>query len=181
MQVARGGKGTKGIVATMSKVEFDFDELDLLDMQDNARQNVTKNKFFPRGMVGVIVRAERIDFSKDKKTNSRAELVIDIEFIYDIQEEGMKRVFGGEEIDYTEAFIRLHLPKRYQDQLEGLADLSLLQGRLILCPNHDSDKWKDKKDEDKSSIPLIMLFKSKKALGKFGLTLETYPTVDELV
>ena len=93
----------------------------------------------------------------------------------------MKRNFGGEEIDYSEASIRLHLPKRYQDQLEGLTNLSLLHGSLILCPNHDSDKWKDKKDEEKSSIPLILVYKSKKALAHFGLTVETYPTVDEFI
>ena len=180
MQITRGGKGTKGMVATTSVVEFDFDELDVCDMQDNARQTITKKKFFPRGMIGTIVRAERIDFSKDKKKD-RAEIVIDVDFIYDLQEAGMKRTVGAEEIDYTQASIRLHLPKRYQDQLEGLVDLGLLYGGLILCPEHDDSKWKDKKDEDKSSIPLIMLFKSKKALEKFGLTSETYPSAEEFI
>ena len=183
-QVARAGKGGKGVVATMRKVEFNFDEIDLLDMQDNARQNITKKKHFPRGIVRTIVRAERIDFSKDrKKADAHTELVIDVEFIYDLQEENMKRSFGKEEtdIDYTEASIRLHLPKRCQGQLEGLNDLTFLHGGLILCPQHDDDKWKDKKDEDKSSIPLIMLFKSKRALEKFGLTLETYLNVDEFI
>ena len=51
-------------------VEFDFDEIELGDMQDQARQNVTKKKFFPRGIVGVIVRAERVYFSKDKGQQS---------------------------------------------------------------------------------------------------------------
>ena len=59
--------------------------------------------------------------------------------------------------------------------------MALLQGSLILCPNHDSDKWKDKKDEEKSSIPLIMLFKSKKALARFGLTVETYPSAKDFI
>ena len=130
------------------------------------------------------MRAERIDFSKYKKkenNNGRVELVLDVDFIYDIQGEEMKRTFSGEEINYTQASIRLHLPKRYQDQLEGLADLSLLHGTLILCPQHDSVKWQDKKETKKSSIPLIMLFKSKKALEKFGLTVETYPSVEEFI
>ena len=180
-QVSRGGKGAKGVLAVASKVEFDFDELELSDMQDNVRQTITKKKHFPRGLVGVITRAERIDFSKDKKKDSRVELVVDVAFVYDIHNEAMKRTFEGEEIDYNEASIRLHLPKRYQDQLEGLNDLSLLQGGLVLCPNHDGGKWKDKKDEDKSSIPLIMLFKSRRALERFGLTYDTYPSVDEFI
>ena len=137
-QVARVGKCNKGLMATNSVTEFDFDAIDLCDTQDNARQNITKKKFFPRGMVGVVVRAERIDFSKDKKKDSRVELVIDVDFVYDIQEEGLKRSFQGEEIDYTEASIRLHFPKRYQDQLEGLVDLTLLHGAFILCPQHDA-------------------------------------------
>ena len=179
--VARFGKGNKGLMATNSVTEFNFDAIQLADTQDNARQDITKKKFFPRGMIGVVVRAERIDFSKDKKKNCRVELVVDVDFVYDIQQEGLKRSFQGEEIDYTEASIRLHLPKRYQDQLEGLVDLTLLHGTLILCPQHDPIKWTDKKDEDKSSIPLIMVFKSKKALEKFGLIPETFPTAEEFI
>ena len=132
-------------------------------------------------MVGVVTRAERIDFSKDKKKGGRVELVLDIAFIYDIEGGEMKRTFSGEEIDYTKASIRLDLPKHYQDQLERLLDLSLLHGTLIICPQHDSIKWQDKKDAEKSSIPLIMLFKGKRALEKFGLTVDTYPTVEEFV
>ena len=186
-QVSRYSQGSKGLVATNSVVELDFDELDLSDMQDNARQHITKKKNFPRGMVGVIVRAERIDFSKDHKKKDasrmeRVEIVVDVDFIYDLQQgDELKRTIAGTEIDYSPASICLHLPKRYQDQLEGLIDLSALHGSLILCPQHESGKWTDKKDEEKSSIPLIMLFKSKRALDRFGLTLETYPSMEEFI
>ena len=59
----RGGRDGKGIVSTMKKVEFEFDNLDVLDMQANAHQIITKKKHFPKGIIGVINRAERIDFS----------------------------------------------------------------------------------------------------------------------
>ena len=171
----------KSVLSTSSKVECNFDEIDLQQMQDHARQNITKKKHFPKSMIGVITRAERIDFSRDKKKDRRNELVVDVAFICDIHEGGMKRNFEGIEIDYNNSSIRLHLPKRYQDQLEALNDLSLLQGGLVLSPNHDSDKWKDKKDEEKSSIPFIMLWKSRKALERFGITPDTYPTVDKFL
>ena len=38
-------------MATNSVIKFNFDAIQLADIQDNARQNITKKKFFPRGMI----------------------------------------------------------------------------------------------------------------------------------
>ena len=58
--------------------------------------------------------------------------MVDVQFIYDILGLKLIKIVGNDEIDYNESSIRLHLPKRYQDQLEGISDLSLLNGGLIL-------------------------------------------------
>ena len=59
--------------------------------------------------------------------------------------------------------------------------MSLLNGGLILCPEHDKQKWRNEKDEEKSSIPIVLFLKSRKALRRFGLTPEDYPSVEEFI
>ena len=50
-------KGSKGVMASYNRVEFDFNELDVEDLQDSAHQVITKK----------ITNAEKINFSKEKR------------------------------------------------------------------------------------------------------------------
>ena len=45
----------------------------------------------------------------------------------------------------------------------------------------NEDKWFDKKDAQKSSIPLLMVPKSRRALPQLGLEIEKVPSVDEII
>ena len=157
-QVSRFNKGSKSLVSTQKTVELDINELDLEDVQDSARQLITKKAHFPTDMIGVITKAERINFSKDKKKEERNEIVVDIQFVYDLENKKLVREIYGDEIEFSQLSIRFHIPNRYQDTLEGLVDCSALVGGLILCPKHDKVKWTNEKDEDKSSLPRYLCF-----------------------
>ena len=150
-QVSRMSKGNKSLVLTEKTVEFN---LDLEDLQDSTRQLITKKANFPTDMIGVLTKAERINFSKDKRKEEHNEIVVDVQFVYDLEEKHLTREIGGDEIDYSQSSSSFHMPKRYQDTLEGLVDCSVLVGGLILSPKHDKAKWTNEKDEEKSSIPL---------------------------
>lgn len=172
-------KGSKSLVS--SRKVMDFDELDLNDVSDSARQVITKKIHFPTNMVGIITKCERITFTKEKHFAGKTggEIVIDIQFIYDIEGKKLLRKIESEEINYSKSSIRFHLPKRFQEKFEALSDCSLLLWGLIMSPKHDSSKWMNSESKDKSSIPLIMLLKSKKMLEQFGLTTSSYPDLNE--
>ena len=46
-------------------------------------------------------------------------------------------------------------------------------------PNYDEQKWKNEKDEDKSSIPIMLFLKNTPCCQKIGVTKEEFPTLDE--
>ena len=57
-QFAHGNKGNKVIMISHKAIEFDIDELDLDDLQDSARQIITKKSNFPTNMIGVVTKRE---------------------------------------------------------------------------------------------------------------------------
>ena len=181
-QVSRMSKGNKSLVITEKTVEFNIDQLDLEDLQDSARQLITKKANFPTDMIGVLTKAERINFSKDKRKEERNEIVVDVQFVYDLEEKHLTREIGGDAIDYSQSSIRFHMPKRYQDTLEGLVDRSVLVGGLILSPKHDKAQVDKREGRGKKLYPaLFLLVKSKKVVQRFGLTSEDYPSVEEFI
>ena len=187
--------GSKTALAEKAQTYFDFDEICKDDLRDDSRQVITKKAHFPQQMVAIIVKAQRINFSKNSDEDEgsvpkRGEIVVDVKFAYDVKkvtvgddEEGLgpfKRSIGGQIIEYRSTSIRVHLPKRYQRMLVQLDDMSRLVGGIMATPVYDLAKWIDKKDEMKSTIPFIILLKSKSSLEAFGLMPETFPSVDEI-
>ena len=126
-------------------------------------------------MVGVVLKAERINFAKkdEEGVGKRGEIVVDVKFVLDVKKDNVrnvdekgvplgpfKRTIGRQIVDYGMTSVRVHLPKRYQKKLAELDNVSLLVGSIICTPAYDLGKWIDKKDENKSSIPFIILIKS---------------------
>ena len=132
-------------MATYNQVEFDFDKIDINDVEDSARQVIIKKRHYPIDFVGLIIKAERVNFNKDR-SDDRLEIVVDVRFVFDLLNAKSIRMIENEEIDYKESSVRLHLPKRYQEQFKGLDNLNLLVGGLVLCPNHDKEKWSNKRN-----------------------------------
>jgi len=126
-------------MATYDQVEFDFDEIDINDVEDSPRQVIIKKRHHPIDLVGLIIKAEKVNFNKDR-SDDRLEIVIDERFVFDLLNAKSIRTIENEEIDYKESAVRLHLPKRYQDQFKGLGNLNLLVGGVVLCLNHDKEK-----------------------------------------
>ena len=52
-------------------------------------------------MVGVITNAEKIHFLKEKKKEERLEIVVDVQFIYDILGLKLIRTIGNDEVHYN--------------------------------------------------------------------------------
>lgn len=173
-------KGSMSLVSC--KKFFDFNEIDLNDVSDSARQVITKKIHFPTNMVGIITKAERIVFKKDfNHTETGGEIVVDIQFLFDLDENKLNRKFESKEINYKNTSIRFHLPRRYQEKFSALNEVSLLVGGLLMSPRHDKSKWNDKDTKEKSSIPLIMILKSNKMLESFGLSASSYPSLNEFM
>ena len=184
--------GSKTALAEKAQTYFDFNEIGKEDLRDDSRQVITKKAHYPQQIIGVISKAQRINFSKKPDEDEgpiakRGEIVVDVNFVYDSapgdEAEGLgpfKRSVGGVIIDYKSTSIRVHLPKRFQRMLLQLDDMSLLIGGIIATPVYDLAKWIDKKDENKSTIPFIILLKSRSSLESFGLTPETFPSIDEI-
>ena len=180
-QMLKQNKGAKSVTVAQKIIEFDFDNIGVSDVSDSPRQVIVKKKHFPRNMVGYVTKASRIDFSKDKNKKERSEIVVDILFLFDVNDTKCVRSNGGEEIDYKEVSIRFHLPKRFQDIFEGMESPNALVGTLLMCPEFDQKKWINEKDEEKSSIPLIMLLKNTACYSKIGLTLGECPDYNDIL
>ena len=120
-------------------VEVDFYSMGPEDMSDTPRQVIIKKKYFPKDMLGVITKAERVDFKKNGD-ELEEQLVCDILFILDLKGCAFKRSLGGKVDrvdDYFGVSIRFHLPKRFQDKFAGL-DPSRLVGSILMSPEHDT-------------------------------------------
>ena len=176
LKTSKNLQGSKTQVFVQKSVEFDFESVNLEDISDTPRQVIVKKKDFPIDMVSIITKAELIDFKKDK--GERKELVLDIFFVHDLQENKFDREIRGEIINYSDVSIRFHLPKRFQDRFEG-CDPAQLVGSFLMAPQHDRKKWQNEKDRDKSSIPLIMFLKNRRSIEKLGILLEECPPVAE--
>ena len=156
--------GSKTALAEKAQTFFDFDELDCSAMRDDSRQVITKKVHFPpTNGIGVITKAERINFAKKDEEGSgkRGEIVVDVKFLYDVKKDSksvdetgvplgpFKRIIGRQVVDYSTTSVRVHLPKRFQKKLMQLDNLTLLVGCIICTPVYDSGKWIDKKNENK--------------------------------
>ena len=117
-------------------------------------------------MVSIVPKAEYIDLKKDKVAE-RKELVVDVYFVQDLQNKNFEREREGDKINYSGVSIRFHLPKRFQDKFEGCNPEQLI-GSFFMSPSHDAAKWRNDKDQDKSSIPLIVFVKNKKSFQSIG-------------
>ena len=71
----------------------------------------------------------------------------------------MKRDFENITYDFILVDQKVHLPKRFQQLFAKMYDLEKLIGTLLVRPEHDVEKWTDKSDDSKSSVPFIMVTK----------------------
>ena len=178
--VVKRGEGSVDLVATKSFVQIDFDQLNFDMSSDKPRQAITKKENCPRDMVFVIVNLERIDFSKDKE-ESKIETVLTIRPIADFSEGGgMKRIVEGVEVDYNNIKSKIHPPKRFQSLFKSI-ELLRFVGSLYISPKCDEEKWKDKTDTKRSSLPVFILIKSRATLESIGVELDNYPTIDDFL
>ena len=177
MKVSKNLHGSRSQTIVQKSVEFDFESIGLDDFSDTPRQKIIKKKNFPLDMLSIVTKAEFIDFKKDKVID-RKELVIDVYFVYDLQKKNFERENGGKNINYSGVSIRFHLPKRFQDKFEG-CNPNQLVGSFFMSPSHDDAKWRNEKDHDKSSIPLIVFLKNSRSFESIGLLLEECPSIAE--
>ena len=181
LQISKQSKGSKSLVVTQEAGFTDVDNIDPSEICDTPRQIILKKKKFPTQLLGIIKSAVRVNFSKDKKLNDREEIVANIQFLFDLTDQKLIRITGEdkEKVDYKGIEIRFHFPKRYQDQFQNITDLSFLIGALIVVPQYDPLKWKNEKDENQSTIPIIMILKNTKCCQSLGIVKEEYPTLSE--
>ena len=108
-------KGTKSLTVSHEISEIDFDEIDPSLIRDDPRQVIIKKKHFPRKLVAIVSSAKRIDFSKEKDKKGREEIVVNLECLFDLDNQNMIRIVDGQEVDYSGIEVRFHLPKRFQE------------------------------------------------------------------
>ena len=143
-------------------------------INDRARQNIIKKRYFPKNIIGYTKKAERVNFAK-KGSEDKVEIVFSISFLIDLEEQEMKREINGEIFDFSHVDQKVHLPKRFQALFAKMYDLSKLEGTLLVRPDYDAAKWRDKTDESKSSIPFIMITPSARTLKELSIEKEDYP------
>ena len=158
---------------------FDFDGISFAQTKDKARQNIIKKKFIPMNLIGFCKKAERINFAKAGSNEEKWEIVFTVGFIVDLLSMGMKRTFEGTEYDFETVDQRIHLPKRFQALFANLEDLSRLTGTLLVRPDYAAEKWTDKNDETKSSVPFILITPSARTLSELKIEPADYPTYDD--
>ena len=183
--VSKQSKGSKSLVISQEVDFVDIDNIDLSDIRDSPRQIILKKKDFPSQLVGYITNATRVNFSKDKSkpTNDREEIVVNIVFMFDLLNKKLIREIDAyaeeSKVNYVGIEIRFHLPRRYQDKFQNIADLSFLIGALLVVPAYDATKWRKDKDENQSTIPIIMMLKNRKCCEGIGMVIDEYPTLVE--
>ena len=94
-------------------------------------------------------------------------------------EKKLVRETNGEEIDFSKIELRFHLSKRFQDKFEQQEYLGFLTGALLLVPNYDMHKWENDKEEDKSTIPLMLVLNNKGCRENLGISEDEYPSLKE--
>lgn len=108
-------KNSASVVEKYTKTEFEFESLQMEDMEDTSRQSICKKKNYRRNILGVVTKAKRVDFSREETNNlgERLEIVFDVLILVDLNGKHFIREMNSTKVDYNRISICLTLPKRF--------------------------------------------------------------------